>query len=72
VLVSSKNLKHVKNSAWTASTKALRSDFTRSVPRSAAWKLFFSPPIQRLHGPPQRGLAHRRPADRGQPDAQLV
>ena len=72
MLVSSTNLKQVKSSACTASRKAARKALTRGVSPSAAWTLFFSPPVQPRHGPPQRGPAHARAAHRRQPDAQLV
>jgi hypothetical protein len=62
-------LKQVKSSFYTASRNAVRKALTRAVWRSAAWTLFFLPPIQRLHRPPERGLAHGRAADGGQPDA---
>jgi hypothetical protein len=40
--------------------------------RSAAWTLFFLPPVQRLHRPAHRGRAHGRAAQRGHPHPQLV
>ncbi|WP_188563790.1 hypothetical protein [Hymenobacter frigidus] len=64
-------MKQVKSSACTAATKAARKALIRSVSRSAAWTRFFSPPIQCLHRPPQRGRAHNRTAQRDHPPAQL-